>query len=112
MDTTLSGPPLKMVRHADGSLNEILLRDMSGIAYQEPVRNADGTVTEADDEGTKAWTAFMNQLTYDEMASICTQGYYVTIGLPSIGKSEGVDSASTTTWPMRSASCAATKPCS
>ena len=95
IEVTIEGTPsrtTKMVRHADGSLNETLLRDMSGIAYQEPVRNADGTVTEADDEGTKAWTAFMNQLTYDEMASICTQGYYVTIGLPSIGKSEGVDS--------------------
>ena len=95
IEVTIEGTPVrttKMVQHADGSLNETLLRDMSGIAYQEPVRHADGSVTEADDEGTQAWTAFMNQLTYEEMASICTQGYYVTIGLPSIAKSEGVDS--------------------
>ncbi len=77
--------------HADGSLNEIMLRDMSGVPYEEPVRHADGTVTEADDEGTKAWTAFMNQLTYEEMASICTQGYYISVALPSVGKVEGND---------------------
>lgn len=81
----------KVYVHEDGSLNDVLLRDMSGIVYQEPTRLADGTVVESDDAATQAWTAFMNQLTYEEMASVCTQGYYISVGMPTIGKSEGVD---------------------
>ena len=76
------------VEHADGSRNEILLSDMSGIPYTEPVINADGTVTVGTDEGSRKWDEFINQLTWEEMASLVTQGYYLTPALPSIDKVE------------------------
>ncbi len=80
------------VQRTDGSRCEILLSDMSGIPYTEPVLTADGTIILGTDEGSKKWDEFMNQLTWDEMASIVTQGYYLSVALPSIDKMEGVDS--------------------
>lgn len=54
---------------------EVLLRDMAGI----PLYNEDGTVK-------AEWTAFMNQLSFDEMAKLITQCSQSTAAIPSIGK--------------------------
>lgn len=46
------------------------LSDMSGVDYQDLTINDDGSVKEGTDEGSKKWTKFMNQLSWDEMATI------------------------------------------
>ena len=79
------------IQRADGSRAEILLSDMSGISYTEPQVDENGNVILGTDEGSQKWDEFMNQLTWSEMASIVTQGYYLSPALPAIDKVEGVD---------------------
>lgn len=64
----------------------IQLTDMIGVRYTEPTV-VDGVATAAQDEGTQAWDAFMNQLTWEELVSlICAGDYGQGIALPTIGK--------------------------
>lgn len=45
------------------------LADMAGVDYKE-LTVADGTVTEGTDDGSKKWTSFMNQLSWEDLANI------------------------------------------
>ena len=42
-------------------------------------------------EDTETWTAFLNQLTYDEMCDLIELGGYSTVNIESIGKAKAVD---------------------
>ncbi|MBO7364130.1 MAG: putative Ig domain-containing protein, partial [Lachnospiraceae bacterium] len=60
--------------HEEGYTDVVTkLKDMSGIDMDT-------------EEGRAAWTAFMNQLTWDEIKSIDNRGGHTTVAVPSIGK--------------------------
>ena len=73
---------------------EILLQDMIGIDYEGTNR-----LTEEDTSvekfigktGKEAWTIFMNQLTWDEMATIASDGNFGTPAIEAIGKPATID---------------------
>ena len=58
--------------------------DMSGVDFVQSVLN-DGEVTVASDEGTAKWEAFLNQLTWEELCQLASQGCYARLAVPSIG---------------------------
>lgn len=68
----------------------IQLKDMIGIDYLDEV-------TEVTINGTKyssgrdAWVAFMNQLTWEEMANFIRNGQFETLALEAVGKLPGSD---------------------
>ena len=53
--------------HAD-----ISILDMTGVDFSLKIE--DGQVVQGDDEGSRKWEAFMNQLTWEEMASLVDNG--------------------------------------
>ncbi len=59
--------------------NETLLKDMAGIDPYD------------DGEGTKAWTEFMNQLSWEEIERLVENAGYSTADVESIGKVIGLD---------------------
>lgn len=64
----------------------IQLKDLIGVRYNE-AKIVDGVVVPAEDEGSKAWDEFMNQLTWEELVSlICAGDYGQGIAIPTIGK--------------------------
>ncbi len=48
----------------------IKLADMSGIDYEEPYINENGTVVIGTDEGSQKWEEFMNQISWEQMCNI------------------------------------------
>ncbi len=56
----------------EGEKAEISIMDMAGIDFTLKIE--DGEVVQGDDEGSKKWEAFMNQLTWEEMASLVNNG--------------------------------------
>ena len=76
---------------ADYSDVTVKLRDMAGIPYTEPVRNADGVLVAATDANSVKWDEFMNQLTWEELSTLVTQGAYSTAAVPSIDKDKATD---------------------
>lgn len=84
-DTPASWDQGKGVKGNDG-MYELTLKDMVGVSYTEPTI-VDGTVQLATDADSQKWEEFMNQLTWEEMASIIPDGMYgMRNTLPSIGK--------------------------
>ena len=68
----------------------IQLRDMAGIDYLD--ESTAVTINDVEyDSGAAAWEAFMNQLTYDEMITILSNGGFGHAGLESIGKDQVKD---------------------
>lgn len=63
----------------------IQLRDLVGVNYTEPTLK-NGVVTAANDEGTKKWDTFLNQMTYRELAQLISYGGFGTPAMESIGK--------------------------
>lgn len=70
---------------ADYSDVTVKISAMAGVDYNDPTVN-NGVATAATDEGTKKWDAFMNQLTWEEMCQIVSQGSYGRPAVESIGK--------------------------
>lgn len=70
---------------ADYSDVKTKIIDMAGVAYNHNVLS-DGKVTEATDSESKKWTEFMNQLTWQELCQIASQGSYGRPSVESIGK--------------------------
>ena len=63
----------------------IQLADLAGVPYTEP-SVVDGVAVASDDEGTKKWDEYMNQLTWDEMATIVSYGGFGQPAVEAIGK--------------------------
>ncbi|MDR2201716.1 MAG: glycoside hydrolase family 3 C-terminal domain-containing protein [Clostridiales bacterium] len=59
--------------------------DMSGVSYTDP-SVVNGAATAVTDDGSKKWDAFMNQLTWDELCQLVSEGRYGRQKLDSIGK--------------------------
>ncbi len=77
----------ELAERTDGK-TDIQLREMAGIDYLDtstPV-TLHGVQYAS---GQAAWDAFMNQLTFDEMATVLSEGTYKEDGLDSIGKDPG-----------------------
>lgn len=55
--------------------------------YTEP-SVVDGVAVASDDEGTKKWDEYMNQLTWDEMATIVSYGGFGQPAVEAIGKKQ------------------------
>lgn len=64
--------------------------DMAGIPYTDPTV-VNGVATAATDEGSKKWDAFMNQLTWEELCQLVSQGSYARPAVDSIGKPLEID---------------------
>lgn len=69
----------------------VQLSQMAGLDYNDdatvvPEGHPYAGMTEAE-----AWEAFLNQLTYDEMTSLLSNGRYQTPGLESVGKDQASD---------------------
>ena len=65
----------------------IQLADLAGVPYTEP-SVVDGVAVASDDEGTKKWDEYMNQLTWDEMATIVSYGGFGQPAVEAIGKKQ------------------------
>ena len=81
----------------------IPLAEMADTYFQDPVV-VDGVATAAEDEGSKKWDAFMNQLTWNELCDLVSKGggtlAIPSLGLPSTGYVDGpVQMGSGTLWP-------------
>jgi len=91
----VSGTPAgwtQALQHAEDFSDVTLkLADMAGVSYAEPAKDGNGNVTSGSDEGSQKWEQFMNQLTFDELVSIVTNGGYQTVAVPSIGKAGAKD---------------------
>ena len=73
---------------------QILLQDMTGIDYtSDAVLTADDTSVEEfiGKTGKEAWKIFMDQLTWDEMATIVSNGNFGTPAVDAIGKPATID---------------------
>lgn len=86
----VSSVPTGWTQAADTSGREdgktaIQLKDLFGKAYTEPTVN-DGVATAATDEDTKAWDAYLNQFTWEELATIVAYGGFGEIEVESVGK--------------------------
>ena len=62
---------------------EISILDMTGVDFTLKIE--DGKVIQGDDEGSLKWEAFMNQLTWDEMAYMIDNGGGIARAIPSVG---------------------------
>lgn len=76
-------------KQGEGVLDEnghyaTLLRDMSGVSYQE-YKVSNGKVTVGTDPNSQKWESFMNQLSWEEMTKLVQYGWYGRLGLDSIG---------------------------
>ena len=75
---------------AEGDVAPISILDMTGVDFSLKIE--DGAVVQGDDEGSLAWEAFMNQLTWEEMCSLVRNGGGVqqisAVGVNKIGASE------------------------
>lgn len=60
----------------------ISILDMTGIDFSLSIK--DGKVVQGEDEGSKKWEAFMNQLTWEEMAKLVDNGGGVQ-AIPAVG---------------------------
>lgn len=79
-----------VVSRNDGSKCAIQLGDMVGIDYTDestPVK-VNGTTYES---GKAAWTAYLNQLNWNELVALCSFGGYGTYAVTSAGKPVTVD---------------------
>lgn len=59
--------------------------DMSGVSYTDPTI-VDGKLVASNDEDTKKWDAFLNQMTWEELCQVSSQGAYGRPAVDSIGK--------------------------
>jgi len=77
---------------AEGEKTAIQLKEMIGIAMDDAVLTEEITPLAAEGQvfagktGKQAWDLFMNQLTYDELATLVTNAYFQTAAVDSIGK--------------------------
>ncbi len=69
----------------EGEVAAIAIQEMTGIDFELDI--VDGAVVQGDDEGSKKWEAFMNQLTWEEMASLVDNGGG-TQAIPAVGVAE------------------------
>lgn len=77
--------------HAEGYTDvTVKIADMAGITFSDPTV-VDGKAVAATDEGSKKWDEFMNQLTWEELCQICSQGSYGRPSVASISKPLEVD---------------------
>ena len=74
----------------EGDVAELSILDMTGVDFELDI--VDGAVVQGDDEGSKKWEAFMNQLTWEEIASLVRNGGGVealpVVGVEGAGASE------------------------
>ena len=63
----------------------VQLKDLFGVSYTEPSLK-DGVATAATDEGTKAWDEYLNQLSWEELATIVSYGGFGQPEIEAIGK--------------------------
>jgi hypothetical protein len=70
------------VSHEEGAKAEIAIQEMTGVDFTLVVK--DGAVQQGEDEGSKKWEAFMNQLTWQELADLVRNGGGV-IDVPYVG---------------------------
>lgn len=63
----------------------IQLKDLFGKSYTEPTLK-NGVATAATDDDTKAWDAYLNQFTWEELATIIAYGGFGEIEVESVGK--------------------------
>ena len=77
-------------RREEDDKAEISILDMTGVDFTLKIE--DGKVMQGDDEGSKKWEAFMNQLTWVEMASLVRNGGgmqgIAAVGVSAVGASE------------------------
>lgn len=67
----------------------VQITDMIGIDYWSTAKITEGKFK--DKTGVQAWTEFMNQLTYEELVTLCSSGGFSTPALDSIGKTRQTD---------------------
>lgn len=74
----------------EGEVAAISIQEMTGIDFELDI--VDGAVVQGEDEGSKKWEAFMNQLTWEEMASLVDNGggtqAISAVGVAKVGASE------------------------
>lgn len=74
----------------EGEVAAIAIQEMTGIDFALDI--VDGAVVQGDDEDSKKWEAFMNQLTWEEMASLVDNGggtqAIPAVGVAKVGASE------------------------
>lgn len=74
----------------EGEVAPIAIQEMTGVDFTLDI--VDGAVVQGDDEGSKKWEAFMNQLTWEEMASLVDNGggtqAISAVGVTKVGASE------------------------
>ena len=74
----------------EGEIAAISIQEMTGVDFELDI--VDGAVVQGDDEGSKKWEAFMNQLTWEEMASLVDNGggtqAISAVGVAKVGASE------------------------
>ena len=74
----------------EGEVAAISIQEMTGIDFELDI--VDGAVVQGEDEGSKKWEAFMNQLTWEEMASLVNNGggtqAISAVGVAKVGASE------------------------
>lgn len=63
----------------------IQLKDLFGKSYTEPTV-VNGVATAATDDDTKAWDNYLNQFTWDELATIVAYGGFGEIEIEAVGK--------------------------
>ena len=63
----------------------IQLKDLFGKSYTEPTLN-NGVATAATDADTKAWDEYLNQFTWEELATIVAYGGFGEIEIEAVGK--------------------------
>lgn len=64
---------------------KIQLKDLFGKSYTEPTIK-DGVATAATDADTQAWDAYLNQFTWEELATIVAYGGFGEVEVESVGK--------------------------
>ena len=68
----------------------IKIKDMVGVSYEHN-QLIGGKVTQGSDSGSQKWIEFMNQLTWEELCQIASQGAYARPAVESIDKPLEVD---------------------
>lgn len=74
----------------EGDVAELSILDMTGVDFALDI--VDGAVVQGDDEGSRKWEVFMNQLTWEEIATLVRNGGGVealpVVGVEGAGASE------------------------
>lgn len=67
-----------------GETHNLKLADMAGIDYEDLTIADDGSIVEGTDDGSKKWTEFMNELSWDDMANIVSGDNHSGPGMGAI----------------------------